>query len=182
MRLFIGIDLPSGVKQAILELQVELRRLGAHGYWKSQENFHITLEFLGELDPQRVSALEATLAEAAQNHRPFPLTVAGLGAFPSMRRPHTLWTTVGGNLSELNQLRDEIHSELVRLGFSLEDRTFRPHITLASRPQVDGINLSGLLSKTLGKFTLNDVVLFESKVIQGKWRYIDLFRAKFDAL
>lgn len=177
MRLFIGIDLPPDIKQAMLEFQSELRRLGVNGYWKSEENFHITLEFLGELEPQRVAALKAALGKVAQNHRPFRLNIAGLGAFPSMKRPHTLWAGVNGSLIELNRLRDEIHAELVKQEFSLEDRAFRPHITLASRPQLDGINLSGALSETLGEFTVNDVVLFESKVIQGKRRYIDLFRA-----
>jgi len=178
MRLFIGIDLPPELKQAMRDLQVELRKLGVEGYWKSPENFHITLEFLGELDPKRVTSLKETLTRVVPSHRPFSLNIAGLGGFPSMRRPHTLWTAVSGNLSELNRLRDKIHADLVESGFNLEDRAFRPHITLASRPQLDGINTSAMLTRKLGEFTVNAVVLFESKVIEGRRRYLDLYMAK----
>lgn len=177
MRLFIGIDLPPELKDAILEFQSELRRLGVDGSWKSRENFHITLEFLGELESQRMASLTETLANVAQNHQPFRLSIAGLGAFPSLARPHTLWAAVSGNLVELDRLRDEIHHELAKRGFTLEDRAFKPHITLASRPQLDGTEISGVLAKKLGEFTVADVVLFESKIVQGKRRYPDLYRA-----
>lgn len=178
MRLFIGIDLPPELKQTILEFQSELRRLGMDGSWKSQENFHITLEFLGELESQRLVFLTETLTNLAQNYRPFQLNIAGLGAFPSLARPHTLWAAVSGSLIELYRLRDEIHHELDKRGFTLEDRAFKPHITLASRPRLDGTEISGVLAKKLGEFTVTDVVLFESKVAQGRRKYADLFRAK----
>lgn len=177
MRLFIGIDLSTEIKANLLEFQSELRQLGVSGSWKSQENFHITLEFLGELESSSVPILTEILSKVARNIEPFMLNLEGLGAFPSMSRPHTLWTAVNGNLNGLNHLRDEIHSELAKSGFALEDRKFKPHITLASHPELNGLDLSVVRTKRLGEYNVKEVVLFESKAIRGKRIYTDLYKA-----
>lgn len=175
MRLFIGIDLPGEIKQTLLEFQSELRHHGVDGLWKSEENFHITLEFLGELDYNALPIITETLSKGVCKHTHFRLNIGGLGAFPSFKRPHTLWTGVGGSLSELDQLRDEIHVELTRNGFILEDRKFKPHITLASRPKLCNIDLSVFHTKKLVEFIVKEVVLFESRAIGGKRTYMNLF-------
>ncbi|HVJ48841.1 RNA 2',3'-cyclic phosphodiesterase [Desulfitobacterium sp.] len=177
MRLFIGIDLSAELKQAILVFQSELRQLGVKGSWKAPENFHITLEFMGELEPNILPTLTETLTIVAQNQRPFIVNIGGLGAFPSFKRPHTLWTAVGGGLDELSRLRDKLHRELTNKGFLLEDRQFKPHLTLASRPELDDLDLSSVQLKKLGEFFVAEVTLFESKAIRGKRIYTDLFRA-----
>ncbi|WP_407308437.1 RNA 2',3'-cyclic phosphodiesterase [Desulfosporosinus sp. SB140] len=174
MRLFIGIDLPDEIKQSVLKLQSELRQLGVEGSWKSKDNFHITLEFLGELDSKTIPMITESLSSASKNHKSFMLTLGGLGAFPSFKRPHTLWTAIGGCLSELNQLRDEIHTLLTQKGFSLENRQFRPHITLASRPDLNEIELADFQMRKLGEFRVEGVNLFQSSVIQGKRTYTSL--------
>lgn len=177
MRLFVGIDLPNELKQTILEFQTELKQLGVKGSWKSQDNFHITLEFLGELEFDNIPTLTETLSKVASNHNPFKLNIAGLGAFPSLNRPQTLWTAVNGSLNELNRLQNEIHIELTRNGYILEDRRFKPHITLASRSKLENLNLSVVQTKKLGEFIVSEVVLFESRAISGKRIYTDLFRS-----
>jgi 2'-5' RNA ligase len=177
MRLFIGVDLPAEIKQALLRFQSELKELGVMGFWKSPENFHITLEFLGELESDQVAVLTETMSKAASHCRPFGLTIGELGAFPSFKRPHTLWTAVRGNLAELNRLRQDLHQELKNKGFNLDERKFKPHISLASRPKLDKIDISLVRSKILGEYMVAEIVLFESKVIHGKRVYINLFRA-----
>jgi 2''-5'' RNA ligase len=181
MRLFIGIDLPDEQKQTLLEFQSELRHHGVNGLWKSEENFHITLEFLGELESNTLSIITEILSKGAENHKRFNLNLGGLGAFPSFIRPHTLWTGVGGSLNELQQLRNEIHTELAKKGFLLEDRGFRPHITLASRPKLNDIDLSVFQTKKLGEFNVGEVVLFESRAIRGKRTYTNLYGASLSS-
>jgi len=112
MRLFVGIDLPAEVKQTLLKFQSELRYLGVDGSWKSLDNFHVTLEFLGELELDRVSVLTDILKKVASNYKPFELTIGGLEAFPSLKKAHTIWTAVNGNLAELNRLKYDLHHEL----------------------------------------------------------------------
>lgn len=177
MRLFIGIDLSYELKQALREFQTELKGLGLGGSYKSEDNFHITLEFLGELDKSNIPTLTETLANAASKFKPFELTVGGLGAFPSFRRAHTLWTAVNGSLQELNRLRNDLHLDLKNKGFRLEERQFKPHITLVSRPNFDKIDLSVVQNKKLGYFQVEDIVLFESNVVNGKRAYLSMFSA-----
>jgi RNA 2',3'-cyclic 3'-phosphodiesterase len=176
MRLFIGIDLPNEIKKSLLEFQSKLKIIGIGGSWKSQETFHITIEFLGDLDPHFIPILTKTLTEVARNHESFKLSLRGLGAFPSNDRPHTLWTAVDGGLNELHSLRDDIHCELAKNGFVLEGRRFQPHITLASRLKLDNINLFNVYTHTIGEVTVTKVVLFESRILGGKRNYTDLFR------
>lgn len=175
MRLFIGIDLPDEIKQTLLEFQSDLRHHGVNGLWKSEENFHITLEFLGELELNTLPIIIETLSKGASKHTRFKLNIGGLGAFPAFKRPHTLWTGVSGSLNELYQLRDEIHTELAKNGFILEDRKFKPHITMASRPKLDDIDLSVFHTKKLGEFIVEEVILFESRAIGGKRTYTNLY-------
>lgn len=182
MRLFVGVDLPAEIKQSLIKLQSELGHLGVSGFWKSIDNFHITLEFLGELEPDKVSVLTETLTKVASNYQPFGLNIGGLGAFPSLKQPHTLWAAVSGSLTKLNRLRCDLHHELKLEGFKLDERQFKPHITLASRPKLDNIDFSVVRTKILGEFMVAEVVLFESRAIGGKRVYTDLYRAGFTML
>lgn len=175
MRLFIGIDLPEDIKKKLLAFQMELKELGIRGSWKVQENFHITLEFLGEVEPNVIPMITETMTQVAKNHQAVSLNVGGLGAFPSWRRPHTIWTAVSGELKKLNEIRNELHRELAQKGIALEERPFKPHLTLASRPEVDRVDLASVQSKKVGEFIVKEIVLFESKAISGKRIYTHLF-------
>ncbi|MBC2729009.1 RNA 2',3'-cyclic phosphodiesterase [Desulfosporosinus sp.] len=177
MRLFIGIDLPVEIKHALVNFQSELRALGVNGSFKSQDNFHITLEFLGELGKDKIPVLNETISKVASNYKSFDLNISGVGAFPSFKRPHTLWTAVQGCLNELNSLRNELHRELQTKGFKLDERQFKPHITLASRPSLGTIDFSMVYTKKIGKFMVAEVVLFESRPVSGKRVYVSLFKA-----
>lgn len=84
MRVFVGIDLPIEIRRTLLEFQLELRQLGVKGSWKSLDNLHITLEFLGELEPNVIPTLNETLSKVARNYEPFTLGIGGLGGFPSI--------------------------------------------------------------------------------------------------
>jgi 2'-5' RNA ligase len=180
MRLFIGVDLPNELKLTLLKFQAELRQLGVEGHWKSRDNFHITLEFLGELDPDVVTSLSDTLSKVGRKFKPFELMIGGVGAFPSLKHPSVLWTAVRGNLTELHRLRDILHQELKIRGLKLDERQFKPHITLASRTKLEKVDLSGLQAKRLDVFKVSEVVLFESSAIRGKRVYSDLFTANFE--
>lgn len=179
MRLFVGVDIPIEIKRTLVQFQSELKDLGINGFWKSQDNFHITLDFLGELDRDKISRLTETLTKLASNFELFRLTIGGVGAFPSLEKPHILWTAVRGSLTELNRLRQELHQELKIDGFQLDERKFKPHITLASHSKLDNVDLSVAYSKTLGEYVVAEVVLFESGAKHGKRVYTDLFRADF---
>ena len=179
MRLFIGIELPVDLKRNILDFQSELKNMGVRGAWKPPDNLHITLEFLGEILPDRIMVLREVMQKAVSNCGPFRLRIGGLGAFSSWKRPHTLWTAVSGDFSDLQRLQIILHNGLKQEGFSLEERLFKPHITLASRPEWGEKDFSLLKNKVLGEWQVRELILFESKAVRGKREYLDLIRTEF---
>ncbi len=177
MRLFIGIDLPDTIKQNLFVFQTNLKTMGLNGAWKSKDSLHITLEFLGEIPSESILNLIQILKNCVSNKKQFKLNIIGINAFPSFKRPHTIWVGVGRNLKTLEAIWNEVHSELENNGFILQKSPFRPHITLLSRPKHLDFDLSVLPIGKLGDFIVSEIILFESKVENGKRVYIDLFRA-----
>jgi len=177
MRLYIGIDLPHQVKQMLHQFQLRLKELGVTGAWKVPEYFHITLEFLGELPPESIPVLVQIIEVVISDKKKFKLHIDKPGAFPSFNRPHTLWAGVAGNTAQLDELWSELHEQLERKGFVLQKAPFRPHITLLTRPKVLPPDLDSFPFRNKS-FTLSEVILFESRVEEGRRVYPQLYHAK----
>ena len=122
MRLFLAIQLSPAVREALLTAQADLRRQG-RGSFPPPENLHLTLAFLGETD--RLD--QASAALHAVSSRPFSLAVGG----PPGHFGDLWWAGVRGDPA-LEDLALSLQADLRARGFRLEDRPFRPHITLAS--------------------------------------------------
>ena len=180
MRLYIGIELPSEVKDALFNVQTALKHLGVKGKWKAPEFLHLTLEFLGELPDEALPLLSQVLKTAAENNKAFKLKLDSIGCFPSWSRAHTLWMGVGGNLRRLNLVWSDLHSELENKGFKLQSSGFIPHISLLSRPQLPLPDPDKLkLVKSL-RFKVTELIVFESKVVDGRRVYPHLITEKLN--
>ncbi len=178
MRLFIGIELPGGIKQSLVQFQEELKSLGANGKWKKPGNIHLTLEFLGETEPVMLPQIEHALQAGVINIESFKLGLSGIGAFPSFKRPHTLWIGTSGETRKLHDLRERIHHELLKTAVAVDAKDYSPHITIASRPLLKGVDLSLFQQKDFGEFTVKEVILFDSRVDKGNRFHHDLLRLK----
>ena len=62
IRSFVAVDLDAPVRQAVNDLQGELRRINADVRWVRPEGLHVTLKFLGSVDPARLERVHAALA------------------------------------------------------------------------------------------------------------------------
>ena len=125
MRLFIALELPGPVRRAIAGDAESLRSLCPRARFVPEQNYHLTLVFLGETEPGRlpdvIEAMERCPSPA------IPLTAGGLGRFGD-----TLWREVRGG-GDLYSLQRQLSRELRQRGFALEKRAFVPHLTLARR-------------------------------------------------
>jgi len=130
MRTFIAIPLPAGAKSLLETEQRKLRSCNADVRWTAVSGIHLTLRFLGEVDPGTLPQLEARIREATLGCGRFALRLQGLGAFPGMRNPRVVWYGLDGGLPELAALQARIESACAGLGFLPEDRPFHPHLTL----------------------------------------------------
>jgi 2'-5' RNA ligase len=140
LRTFIAVDLGKAVRDRCVALQEALARAsaGADVKWVEQENLHVTLLFLGEVDDRAVPALCQAVTGACAGRDGFALSVEGVGCFPNPRRPRTLWAGIGEGAAELVALHDALEPPLLALGcYRREERQYTPHVTLG-RVRGDG--------------------------------------------
>jgi 2'-5' RNA ligase len=128
LRAFIAVEVAPEIHAALVALKHELARFDAAVRWVRDEGLHATLKFLGSVRPEDLAPLHACLAEALDDVPPFGVRVAGLGVFPSLRRPRVVW--IGLEAPELPVLARRVESTAASLGFPAEARPFHPHITI----------------------------------------------------
>jgi 2'-5' RNA ligase len=128
LRSFIAIALADPARSAVEAYLAQLRQAIGGVAWTPPENLHLTLKFLGDVMPARLESLAVRVAEIAAAQTPFALTVAGVGAFPSVRRPRVLW--IGVAAPAVGPLAAAIDRACAAEGFVPEARPFHPHLTL----------------------------------------------------
>ncbi len=97
--------------------------------WVAPESLHLTLRFLGPVDPERLEALAADLRLIAVE--PFPAGLDGLGAFGRPSAARVVWLGLEAGSEELVRLAAEVEAHCAAHGFEPEDRPYSPHLTLA---------------------------------------------------
>jgi RNA 2',3'-cyclic 3'-phosphodiesterase len=131
LRTFIALPLDDAVRRRIVVLQQDLGEAGGEVKWVEPENLHVTLLFLGEVDALEVVEICRAVRGVAGATESFTLAAAGVGAFPNLRRPRTLWVGAEEGRDELVALHDKLEEALLTLGaYRREERGFTPHITL----------------------------------------------------
>jgi 2'-5' RNA ligase len=132
MRLFIAINLPESTKTTIRELVKELRIDNDPVRWITPSNIHLTLKFLGEVDPSLHEQVIGVIEETIPNYPSFELTLSDFGAFPNLRRPRIIWigTEARNAPTVLNSIYSDLEKGFVPLGFEREGRRFKPHLTI----------------------------------------------------
>jgi 2'-5' RNA ligase len=130
VRLFLAINLPPEVRREIEAATASLRECAPDIAWVAEARLHLTLKFLGEQPEERVAEIQDAMAAVASRHREIMMTLAGVGAFPNFRRARVVWLGVTQD-PRLELLHHDLEVACERLGFELEGRPFRPHLTLA---------------------------------------------------
>ncbi|HXF96252.1 MAG TPA: RNA 2',3'-cyclic phosphodiesterase [Gemmatimonadales bacterium] len=132
MRLFVALNLPDPVREALWRAAEPLRALDLPVRWVRPESLHVTLKFLGDVGEEREPELVAALRRAAGQggeSRPLTLTLREFGAFPDLGAPRVLWVGIAAEPA-LELLQHRVEREFAPLGFPPEGRPFRPHLTL----------------------------------------------------
>lgn len=130
MRTFIAIPLPKECQALLDQMQECLRAHKAEVRWVAIPSIHLTLKFLGEVDPETIPSLNKLLNESAGSERRFELRLHGLGCFPNARNPRVIWCGIDGETDSLIRLQHIVEAACTKLGFAPEDRAFRPHLTI----------------------------------------------------
>ena len=180
LRAFIAIEVPEAARR---QLEAAIQRLQDEGVsgvrWVRPDGIHLTLKFLGEIEAARTEAILKGMAEAVVGSGPFELSLVGVGAFPSLRRPRVVWLGLGGDLEVLSALQGRVEDEVAQLGFPRERRPFSPHLTLGRvRGDAGSVDTGGLeraasavsMESEMG-WRVGEVCLIRSTLLPSGARY-----------
>lgn len=162
MRLFIAVRFSEEIHDLLLESIASLKSQSLSGSFTSPQNLHLTLAFIGETN--RISAIRRAMDEPAAS--PFTLTVAGSGRFGN------LWWAGVEESPALLRLATQLQNSLRHVGFSIESRPFKPHITLG-RQIVPRNSIS--LTVPPVSMTVDRIVLMKSERLDGRLTYTSIY-------
>jgi 2'-5' RNA ligase len=166
MRLFAALPVAGDAKAELERKLAAFRRTDWPIRWVREGGLHVTLKFLGEVEPERLAAIRAALSTAARGTPVLSFTPTELGAFPTLSRARVLWAGYhSGPALELLVHRVEQATE--PLGFPVEGRPFRAHVTLGRARQGARLPREGLgaLEREVltAGFTADRLVLYQSR-------------------
>ncbi len=128
MRIFIGIDLDSDVRDRISRFLEGVQGFAPEAKWVRPESLHITLKFIGEQTPEQVEAIAERLRRIEGSA--FEIRCAGYGFFPTAKAPRVFWIGIQAG-PQLAALAESVDVAVAELGIPREERPFSPHLTLA---------------------------------------------------
>lgn len=171
-RIFVAIPVSN-------HLQLALSRVKPHSSagmrWVAPKNLHLTIRFLGEISEEQLGRVFSAVSQAArEGPGPFTLHVEGIGAFPSTNQARVIWAGVSGDHKPLTQLYERVQARLHDVGFPVEKRPFRPHITLARlrNPAPLSPELRRLAKQSFGSWRIDTLQVMESKLKPTGAEYI----------
>ena len=173
VRAFIAIELPETLKDKLTDIQTALKANLKDGVsWAKSETVHLTVKFIGNIEPSRLKEVSTAIKNATAVTGSFELTAKGLGAFPSIARPSTLWVGIEES-RELKALHERVESRTEDIGLQREKKGLHPHLTLArvrssrAKAEIRRRLVEALKDFTLElshRFTVKEVVLFKSEL------------------
>jgi 2'-5' RNA ligase len=170
LRTFIAITPPVTLQQCFADVRAVVQQYAFPWRWVKPTQVHLTLKFLGDVDPARIDTIAQAMQRAIAQQAPFPLLAQGVGCFPTLSRPRVLWIGLQDPQQALTRLQQRLEAELVSLGFTPEARPFRPHLTLARaqhggprHPQLASL-LQAYHEQSFGEVLVEHVHLFQSQL------------------
>ena len=135
--------------------------------WSAPHRWHLTLLFLGAVPDGCVAQLVAAGAPAVAGSPAMHLRLAGSGRFGPPRRPQVAWAGLEGDLEGLAALAARLTDAARALGLPVEDRPFRPHLTLGRwrpRQPADGSLTDRLAGYRGPAWPVRELRLLESRL------------------
>ena len=200
MRLFVALDIPDAIRQAIAAYVGDLRRIAPDAKWVLPESYHMTLKFIGEWRRDVKEVIEALQKVEAQ---PVTVTLRGCGFFPNPRSPRVFCVGIEDDSCRTGRpcpverseapptplvlLANRVDQACSTLGIEQEDRAFSPHLTLARsgsgapRPKKNekpvpsmkrlAERIATMPSPDFGTIHATEFFLYESKLSPGGAQY-----------
>lgn len=159
-RLFVALRPPAPIRQHLRGVMHGL----PNARWQSDDQLHITLRFIGDVDYNLAHDIAAALARVSAP--PLAIALQGVGAFDRRGHVDTLWAGVTPQ-DAIAALHRKVDRACVSVGLPPDARAYLPHVTLArfgrTAPPVDAwiAQKAGLSSPA---FSLTHFGLYESSL------------------
>jgi 2'-5' RNA ligase len=128
MRLFVALIIPEAVRQNLAAMRRDFPAIASQLRWVPPQNFHVTLKFIGSVPPEKLPPIIEALRRVSLVDR-VQLRIRGVGWLVNAKTGVMLFAFVQDS-KPLTALATAIDQQLERLGFTPENRTFMPHLTL----------------------------------------------------
>jgi len=179
IRSFIALPIPQDIANQLGDAAAKMSYQDKSGAvrWVDQENYHITLAFLGEQHEQDLE----TLAEQLDYHvrqTEFEVVLSHLSPFPETRPK--LIAAMAEKSSELDELHRQISSAIKSSDMLIERRKFIPHVTLGRYRHSRNAYAGNIPMNVSFDVAINEIVLFESVLTSSGAEYEPIYRFPLD--
>jgi RNA 2',3'-cyclic 3'-phosphodiesterase len=130
LRLFVAFDVSAEAAEEVESAIDPWRSAFPKARWVPNENWHITVKFLGQTWPRLEEWVRERVRDAASGVGPVATRLAGLGCFPSPGRARVLWVGLDDRPGRLAEIALALDAALAT-EFTPETRAFSPHLTVA---------------------------------------------------
>ena len=167
IRTFIALELPPSVISLLEKVQEDLKSMKLRAKWVRPENIHLTLKFLGNINPGDIDKIGGAMMDTVDEFTAIDLVAGGIGVFPGIKRPRVIWVGLGGQIQLLFAMQRLLEDNLADLGFKKEKRPFKGHLTLGRfRQTVNPDTIRQIMREHANlsseEFTAKRIILFKS--------------------
>lgn len=128
--MFTGIRVSPEAAAELEKFRDKMKANKQFSHWTHVKDFHVTLQFYGNVEESKIPELEEVLSKVAENNSPFDLFTSIPQTFWGKTRPHVLFIAPDGDCQALQKLGKEIQTSCSeKFGFK-KDQVYNPHITI----------------------------------------------------
>ncbi|MDX9892988.1 MAG: RNA 2',3'-cyclic phosphodiesterase [Patescibacteria group bacterium] len=165
-RIFIAISLPDEMKNILAGFISQAKKINPHQaiHYVKPAGLHLTLHFLGNRNEREIKLIEEIIKTTCRQHSPMSLITSKINAFPDLKNPTTIILEVKEKFgSELTKLQATLGKKLTTSGISLDDRPWKPHLTVARIKTKTIFKTQNLRTPNL-EFKINHIELMHSQL------------------
>jgi RNA 2',3'-cyclic 3'-phosphodiesterase len=181
-RTFIAVKIETGekLKELVSTLASEMKDDSIR--WVNTDHMHITLAFLGDTNDETIKKVITVLESSCMGFGEVNFKISGLGVFRNINDPRVIWAGIESN-DKFGNLFKVIKEGLGSIEIAIEERQFKPHLTLG---RVKRLNNRSTLERMIGQFgkttfqelSVSEVVFYESILKQSGPLYLPLYIAR----
>ena len=179
-RIFLALTLEKDLNDQIIEIKKKLKSnllKNANINWQRNDHHHLTVYFVGEIEPEQLSQLNEEIAEINFKSHSRSIDLTAISFFPN-QNSQVLTALVKPN-SNLQNLYEAVEKIVINIGLGSDLKNYKPHITLGRFKDTDRLQYDFETFEETIKGKVKELNVFESEFIKGKTEYRLLKRFEF---